>query len=166
MLLYHGSDVIVETPKILHSNRTLDFGAGFYTTTYKAQAIDFSYKVMRRNSSSAQHVSIYDFELGNTRGDLSVLEFEAADEDWLDFVSVNRMGKATTAKHDIVIGAVANDTIYRVFSLYENGLIDKETAIKQLKIQKLYNQVVFCTEKALQSLIFTGTLDKKEYDTP
>ena len=76
------------------------------------------------------------------------------------------MGKALTAKHDIVIGAVANDTIYRVFSLYENGLIDKEIALKQLKIQKLYNQVVFCTEKALQCLIFTGTLDKKEYDTP
>ena len=163
MLLYHGSDVVVETPRILQSNRTLDFGAGFYTTTYKAQAIDFSYKVMRRSGSIAQQVSVYDFDLESTGGGLSVLEFKAADEDWLDFVSANRMGKAVTAKHDIVIGAVANDTIYRVFSLYENGLIDKETALKQLKIQKLYNQVVFCTEKALQSLLFTGVLDQKEY---
>ena len=54
MLLYHGSDVVVEIPRILESNRTLDFGAGFYTTTYKAQAIDFSYKVMRRNGSVAR----------------------------------------------------------------------------------------------------------------
>ena len=39
-LLYHGSDVVVENPKILASARTLDFGAGFYTTTNSGQAID------------------------------------------------------------------------------------------------------------------------------
>lgn len=28
-LLYHGSNVVVETPKILYSKRALDFGAVF-----------------------------------------------------------------------------------------------------------------------------------------
>ena len=164
MLLYHGSDIIVEKPRIISSNRTLDFGVGFYTTTNKTQAIDFSYKVMRRRGSTLQSVSVYDFNIDQAKDSLSVLEFKSADEEWLDFVSANRMGKAIVAKHDIVIGAVANDTIYRVFGLYENGLIDKETALKQLKIQKLYDQVVFCTEEALQYLRFDSALDIKEYD--
>jgi len=29
MILYHGSDVVVEHPKILLPNRYLDFGDGF-----------------------------------------------------------------------------------------------------------------------------------------
>ncbi|MBC8545194.1 DUF3990 domain-containing protein [Clostridiales bacterium NSJ-32] len=33
MILYHGSNVIVDKPRLIRQNRTLDFGSGFYTTT-------------------------------------------------------------------------------------------------------------------------------------
>ena len=33
MILYHGSNMIVENPKLIEQNRFLDFGYGFYTTT-------------------------------------------------------------------------------------------------------------------------------------
>lgn len=39
MNIYHGSDIVVEKPQILQSNRLLDFGIGFYTTSNKEQAI-------------------------------------------------------------------------------------------------------------------------------
>jgi hypothetical protein len=35
MKIYHGSNVIVEKPKIMQSERMLDFGTGFYTTSNK-----------------------------------------------------------------------------------------------------------------------------------
>ena len=38
MILYHGSNMIIEEPKIIKSNRALDFGVGFYSTTFKEQA--------------------------------------------------------------------------------------------------------------------------------
>ena len=38
MILYHGSNVAVENPIIVKSNRTLDFGNEFYTTTSREQA--------------------------------------------------------------------------------------------------------------------------------
>ncbi|WP_443740303.1 DUF3990 domain-containing protein [Treponema sp.] len=38
MILYHGSDCIVNKPDILHSNKRLDFGQGFYLTSVKEQA--------------------------------------------------------------------------------------------------------------------------------
>ena len=49
MILYHGSNAIVEKPKLIEQNRFLDFGYGFYTTTNKDQAENFSKKV---NSAS------------------------------------------------------------------------------------------------------------------
>ena len=33
MILYHGSNMTVENPRIIEQNRFLDFGSGFYTTT-------------------------------------------------------------------------------------------------------------------------------------
>ena len=45
IILYHGSNVAVERPKIIQSQRTLDFGEGFYTTTNKQQAEIFAQKV-------------------------------------------------------------------------------------------------------------------------
>ena len=38
MKLYHGSIIKVEEPKIIKPARTLDYGAGFYTTTSFEQA--------------------------------------------------------------------------------------------------------------------------------
>jgi hypothetical protein len=38
MIVYHGSDAVVEKPVLLTPKHTLDFGAGFYTTTNKEQA--------------------------------------------------------------------------------------------------------------------------------
>ena len=33
MIVYHGSNLIVDQPRLVNQNRTLDFGSGFYTTT-------------------------------------------------------------------------------------------------------------------------------------
>ena len=35
MIVYHGSNVIVNDPDINHSVRPLDFGKGFYVTTVR-----------------------------------------------------------------------------------------------------------------------------------
>ena len=38
MKLYHGSNLVVNSPRILTNLRALDFGAGFYLTSSKEQA--------------------------------------------------------------------------------------------------------------------------------
>ena len=159
MVVYHGSDVIVEKPILLKPKRTLDFGAGFYTTTNKKQAVSFANKVMLRNDSKTKAVSMYEFDIEKTMETLDVLKFDAPDADWLDFVFANRQGIYNGKQYDIVIGAVADDTIYRVFSLYEAELLTREETLKRLKINKLFAQVTFCTEKALEQLRYIGQLD-------
>ena len=47
MIVYHGNDRKIETPKIQTPNMTLDFGKGFYTTLNENQACDFALKVKK-----------------------------------------------------------------------------------------------------------------------
>lgn len=51
MILYHGSNVIVESPQLIKQNRHLDFGFGFYTTTNRGQAENFAQKVTERRKT-------------------------------------------------------------------------------------------------------------------
>ena len=38
MIVYHGSTEIIKNPDVVHSKRYLDFGRGFYITTFENQA--------------------------------------------------------------------------------------------------------------------------------
>lgn len=160
MELYHGSDVIVENPVLLQQKRTLDFGVGFYTTTNGEQAKVFAEKVGARRESDKCFISIYDFAgFDIAKKELAVLEFCEPDEKWLDFVFENRAGIYNGEIYDIIYGAVANDTIYRVLTAYEEGIVPKSECIRQLKIRKLYNQMTFTTERSLAYLKYKDCVE-------
>jgi hypothetical protein len=153
MILYHGSDCVVDVPKILESDRYLDFGVGFYTTKNKEQAMRWADKVSARRKSNKQIISIYDFDFDKVKNELKIIEFTEPNEEWLNFVCGCRNGR-TSIDYDIVIGPVADDTVYTALILYENGVLDKDEAIKRLKVETLFNQVLFHTERALKFLSF------------
>lgn len=58
---------------------------------------------------------------------------------------------------------MANDDVYRTFTLYSAGLLTKEQTLEQLKVKRLYDQLVLTTEKALSYLRFTGTVPEEEF---
>ena len=155
MVLYHGSNLVVSRPRLVQQNRFLDFGFGFYTTTNKAQAISFADKVTKRRKSGQRTVSVYEIDEQAAFSECSVLRFDEPGEAWLDFVSDNRAGQYQ--------GEVANDDVYRTFTLYTAGVLTKEQTLEQLKIKKLYNQLVLTTEKALSYLRFVGTVPEEEF---
>ena len=161
MIIYHGSNVTVEEPKILTPNRYLDFGAGFYITTNYDQALNFAGKVTMRKKCGRSTVNIYELD-ESIFEKVNVLNFESADEAWLDFVSDNRSGIDRTAGYDLICGPVANDDVYQTFILYSTGVYTKEQTIEALKIKKLYNQYVFTTDRALSFLTFKEVKFGKE----
>lgn len=161
MIIYHGSNVTVEEPKILIPNRYLDFGAGFYTTTNYDQALNFAGKVTMRKKLGRSTVNIYELD-ESIFNKVSVLNFDSADEAWLDFVSDNRSGIDRTVGYDLICGPVANDDVYQTFILYSTGVYSKEQTLEALKIKKLYNQFVFATDRALSFLTFKETKFGKE----
>ena len=156
MICYHGSDTIVDIPKILEPKRPLDFGGGFYVTTNEKQAKNWAIKVAYRNNNNHCCVNSYEFDIEKAKAKLVLICFEKADEKWLDFICDNRSGK-DTGKYDVVIGPVADDRVYRVVVEYENGDMDRETALKQLKAETLCNQILFHTKKSLKYLKYIST---------
>ena len=109
MIVYHGSDTVVDRPLILKSKRPLDFGGGFYVTSNKDQADSWATKVAYRNASRAKSVNIYDFDYESAKRDLIVLHF------------------------------------------------DKATALKNLKTEKLCDQILFHTERSLSYIKYIET---------
>lgn len=162
MILYHGSNVIVSEPRLIKQNRFLDFGYGFYTTTNKAQAISFADKVTKRRREGQKTVSVYEIDAEKAFAEGKLLKFGSASEAWLDFVSENRSGNYEGETYDFIFGPVANDDVYRTFTLYTAGLLTKEQTLEALKVKKLYDQLVFSTEKALSYLRFIGTVPEEE----
>lgn len=163
MILYHGSNVTVNEPKLIKQNRYLDFGFGFYTTTNKAQAIGFAEKVTRRRKEGTRTVSIYEIDSEKAFAECSVLNFEGPNEEWLDFVSQNRSGNYDGKEYDFIFGPVANDDVYTTFTLYSAGILTKEQTVEALKVKKLYNQLVLTSTKALSYLKFIGTVPEEEF---
>ena len=162
MIIYHGSNLVVEKPKLIAQNRYLDFGYVFYTTTNKVQAISFADKVYKRKNEGSRQVSIYEIDEEKLFAECSVLRFDAPNEAWLDFVAENRSGNYDGEDYDVVYGPVANDDVYTTFTLYQSGALSKEQTLETLKIKKLYDQMVFTTEKALSFLKFVGTIPEED----
>lgn len=102
---------------------------------------------------------MYEIDFGEMQGAIDILKFDAPNGDWLDFVFANRQGIYKGRHYDVVYGAVADDTIYRVFGLFEAGLLTREETLERLKIHKLYDQVTFCSDRSLSYLKYVGQLD-------
>ena len=152
MNLYHGSNVVIETPSLEYSRKELDFGIGFYTTTNYEQAEQFSEKVVERKGGS-KIVNVYDFDDKNLHN-FKVLEFKKPDEEWLNFVSDNRNLTHSQNEYDLIIGPVANDDVFRTLLLYFAGELNVTETLNRLKIKKLFNQYTFKNEIILKNLKF------------
>lgn len=150
MVIYHGSNVPVENPKILQSERKLDFGEGFYTTFNREQAARWSERVAAREKATVRIITEYEFDIAAAEEEMNIIRFDVPDHTWLDFVCANRLGHELLEPYDIAIGPVANDSVYTTILFYEQNVYDKDEAIKRLKVQELYNQVLFHTESSLR----------------
>jgi hypothetical protein len=159
-LLYHGSYVEVSEVELLKCAPKKDFGIGFYTTISQKQAEKFAKIKSAREKKAWGFVSVFEF-LGDT--DLKVKKFDSANIEWLNFVLENRgfVDKTSKNEYDIIIGAVADDAVGLVLNQLVIGTYGdptseaaKETAIRLLETENLYNQVLLRTKKAVNSLKF------------
>ncbi len=152
MLLYHGSNVAVKEPKIIGSNRALDFGSGFYLTSdYDQAAKRAKLMVLRRGEGTAM-VTVYNYD--EAASSLKALKFTAPDAEWLKFVASHRTNTNTINDYDVISGPVANDNTMPVINMYIAGDYNEDEAIRRLLTQKLKDQYVMKTERAVAALKF------------
>ena len=142
-VVYHGSYIKADNPKILIGQFTKDFGNGFYCTILKEQARKWSLKY------KSSVVNIYEY---HENRNLRIKEFTLMTEEWLDFIIQSRNG----VKHDfdIVIGPMADDQIYNYITDLMNGVITREAFWELAKFKYPTHQIAFCTEESLNCLNF------------
>ena len=149
MIVYHGATEIIKNPDTTHSKRYLDFGRGFYVTTFEGQAKKWAARKGMRQEKTAI-VNIYD--MVENWNDFKVLSFEKENEKWPDFVCACRKG-ATNEKYDIIIGNVADDDVFKTVDMYFRGLWDKRKVMEELRYYKMNNQICVVNQEALDRLI-------------
>lgn len=154
MKVYHGSTMEIITPDILHSNRYVDFGKGFYATSFQDQAARWALRKAMRTRKEAV-VNIYEFD--DLSMDVVVKNFSGEDEKWLDFVCDCRRG-VDIGTEDIIIGPVADDDVFKTVDMYFRGLWDKDRALKELRYYHKSDQIVFKSAAAIiKTLKFCGS---------
>lgn len=147
MKLYHGSNVIVNSPKILTNGYFKDFGYGFYCTNIEKQA-----KRWALTKHNAHIVSIYEYTPDD---ELNMISFETTSKQWLEFIVNCRRG--IKHNYDIVEGAMADDTIWDYVEDYVDEKITEAAFWELIKFKYPTHQIVFCSEAALSTLEFKGS---------
>ena len=144
MWLYHGSNAVVEQPKILTSGFYKDFGYGFYCTILERQARRWALTKKKHHV-----VNLYQFQ--PAKG-LKVKKFDKMTEEWLSFVVDCRSG--VRHEYDIVEGPMADDTIWDYIEDYTAGRMSKAAFWELVKFKYPTHQIVFCTDTALKTIRF------------
>ena len=146
-ILYHGSNVIVQNPKILIDGFYKDFGYGFYCTNIKKQARRWA--ITKRGKSV---INKYNYVKNEN---LKIYSFTEMSEEWLQFVVNCRQGKEHN--YDIVEGPMADDQIWDYVEEYVSNNISKTAFWELVKFKYPTHQIVFCTENALKTLYYKGS---------
>ena len=134
----------VEIPKIMINGYYKDFGYGFYCTNLKKQAIRWA---MTKKGDSV--INTYSYQRNEN---LQIKTFEEMTEEWLQFVVDCRRG--IEHNYDIVEGPMADDQIWTYVEDYVSGEISKSAFWELVKFRYPTHQIVFCTEKALDTIRF------------
>ena len=153
MIIYHGGTDIIKEPRIITSEIGRDFGAGFYTTDIKEQAIKWAKRKATNRKNTEAILNIYEFD-DSAFEQLNCKDYEGYSMEWLDLVVACRQDAAFKHGFDLVTGKIANDDVGETVQAVVNGLAPKEFALDKLKHMSVNNQICFCTETALGFLKF------------
>lgn len=140
MILYHTGKTEIKNPDIHYGRKNADFGWGFYLTPDR----DFTYRWAGKDAV------VNEYELDETGLDIYVF---TRNEEWHRYIFDNRRTKdALTA--DVVVGPIANDTIFNTMGILSSGFLKAEDALRLLRIGPEYIQVAVKSEKAAENLHF------------
>lgn len=144
MKLYHTGFEEIVKPDIHFGRKNADFGQGFYMSG----EYEFSGKWARVRRGMDTVLNSYKLDLSG----LCVHLFER-DLSWFEYIYANRNHLPDALPYaDVIIGPIANDTIFDTLGITTSGLLDKEHSLRLLMLGPVYNQIVIKSEKAASQL--------------
>lgn len=156
MILYHGSNVMIEVPNLSKSKPYKDFGQGFYLSADKNQALRMAEQKTLQLLIGEPIVSEFEFDETLLQGnELKVKIFEDYSVEWANFILQNRdiHNQHPIHDYDIVYGPIADDGVTFQLRRYQAGAISIEELVKELKYAKgITFQYFFGSSLALEKL--------------
>ena len=168
MLVYHGSDHIIEKPVYNGSKRTNDYGYGFYTTESIELAKEWACSDQRNGFAN-----IYEF---NPEG-LSMLRLNSPEYNILNWLAILTKYRSywqngsiaeeaknylqqhffvDPAPYDVIIGYRADDSYFTFAQDFVAGTISLKKLSEAMRLGKLGEQIVLKNEKAFEHIRFVG----------
>ncbi|MBR4329271.1 MAG: DUF3990 domain-containing protein [Candidatus Riflebacteria bacterium] len=177
MIVYHGSDHIIETPVYNGSKRTNDYGYGFYTT----ENIELA-KEWACSDNIDGFVNIYELNLDG----LNILRLNSSDYNILNWLAIlakyrNYWQNGSIAEeaknylqqhfyidpssYDIIIGYRADDSYFTFAQDFVAGTISLAKLSEAMSLGKLGEQIVLKSNLSFNRIRFIGseTVDAKIY---
>jgi Protein of unknown function (DUF3990) len=148
MILYHGTNQEIAKPNVVFSKKYLDFGKGFYLTSYQQQAEKWA---LRKAARLGGEPTVNVYELAENLDAYKVCLFENENELWLDFVCACRKGELIYQQYDLIMGRVANDDVFKTIDMYFKNLWTKEKVLKELRYYQENNQICIVNQQVVQN---------------
>lgn len=156
MILYHGSNVEIDTVDLGKSKPGKDFGVGFYLSADEKQAKEMAAKKALLFGGTPI-VTRFEFDSVTAKADknLNYKQFDNYCLEWGEFIKANRENKTKIQIHeyDIVYGPIANDTVGFQLRRLNAKIIDTPQFVKEIQLMggETY-QYFFGTERAIKYL--------------
>lgn len=179
MIVYHGSDHIIQTPVYNGSKRTNDYGYGFYTT----ENIELAKEWACANDQNG-YANIYEADLT----DLKILNLNDQKYNILNWLAILTRYRsywqngsiAESAKQylqenffidptpfDVIIGYRADDSYFSFAQDFISGTISLSKLSEAMRLGKLGEQIVFKSKRSFTHLRFIDaeSADSRMYYT-
>ncbi|MCL2073930.1 MAG: DUF3990 domain-containing protein [Marinilabiliaceae bacterium] len=153
MKVYHGSYTEIDEIDLNFCEVGKDFGRGFYVTNLYKQAEIWAKRKGKFNRTTGI-VTEFDFNENIPKiMKLNVLKFVEYNDEWLEFVVLNRLNERDQQAHDydIIEGPVADDKVAEQIDDYIAGSLSQKDFLNDL-VYNPSHQICFCTIQSLQAL--------------
>ena len=154
MKVYHGSNSRIDTIDLSKSKPQKDFGSGFYVTKFRHHVDNWASIIGEKNNTEGYVTEFEYIESNFIENICKIKRFCGYNEEWLDFIVMNRDKRSPEPAHDydIVEGPVANDKVQNTLRFYLKGKISKEKFLEMLTFHEDTHQICFCTLNSLQAI--------------
>lgn len=168
MILYHGSDHVIEVPIYNGSKRTNDYGYGFYTTESLELAKEWACSDNKDGFANSYEADLEGLRVLNLNApDYNILNWLAVLTHYRSYWqngSIAEDAKDYLQKHffidptpyDVIIGYRADDSYFTFAQDFVSNTIPLSKLSEAMRLGKLGEQVVFKSKTSFSRIHFTG----------
>lgn len=173
VIIYHGSEKIIEQPTFGAGSQRNDYGRGFYCTESEELAKEWACSKNHNGFANKYELNTNGLSILNLNSEkynilnwLAVLtsnrtywENSAISETAKDYLRQNFM--VDTSCYDIITGYRADDSYFSFAQDFVSGAISYQKLSEAMRLGKLGEQIVLMSKKAFDSVKFIDAIPAK-----